>query len=139
VKALAIAVIAACAALVSCSAQEDTQVAERGVMRFHEQFNAGQYAEVFAEGDALFREGGEGAFVGVMQKLKERFGDVRQSELMNSKWQTGNVLIEERMVSGTIVVMAYRTEFTRASATETFTWRIAQGRATLMGYVNDTD
>jgi len=108
-------------------------------MRFHEQFNTGQYAEVFAEGDALFQEGGEGAFVVVMQKLKEQFGDVRQSELMNSKWQTGNILIEERMVSGTIVVMAYRTEFARASATETFTWRIAQGRATLMGYVNDAD
>jgi hypothetical protein len=38
------------------------------------------------------------------------------------------------MVSGTIVVVAYQTEFARASATEEFTWRITDGRAILVAY-----
>jgi hypothetical protein len=53
---------------------------------------------------------------------------------MSFNWQTGHVVVEQRMVSGTIVVVAYQAEFARASATEEFTWRITDGRAILVAY-----
>ena len=74
-----------------------------------------------------------------MRRVREQYGDVRTSGLTASKWQIGNVVFDDRPFSGTFVVMAYRTEFSSGPATETFTWRITDGRAVLIGYVVDPE
>ena len=121
--------------LLMCAAPQDLTVAEEGVGRFHEQFSSGQFAAIYAEADPALQEGGEAEFAEVMRRLREQYGDVRSSELTASKWQIGNVLLEDKPFSGTFVIMAYRTEFSSGPATETFTWRMTDGRAVLMGYV----
>lgn len=123
----------------ACSPQGDIRLAEDGVSRFHERFNSHDYAAIYAEGDAVLREEGEAEFLRSLEGLREQYGDVRGSELTASNWQVGNVVFEERMFTGTFVVLAYRTEFATRPATERFTWRIDGGRALLMGLVVDPE
>ena len=125
--------------LVACAAPQDLTIAEKSVARFHEQFSASQFAAIYAEADPAMQDGGEAEFARLMRRVREQYGDVRTSGLTASKWQIGNVFFDDRPFSGTFVIMAYRTEFSSGPATETFTWRITDGRAVLMGYVVDPE
>ena len=132
-------VVAAAVTLVSCSAQEDAELAERAAARFHEQFNAAEFAAIYADGDAVLREDGETEFIRMMWQIREKLGEMRSSELVSSTWQIGNIRIGERILNGTIMVRTYHTEFTHSSATLVFTWRIAEGRARLIGFDVEAD
>ena len=138
-KLLVSLVVAVAVTLVSCSAQQDAELAERAAARFHEQFNAAQFAAIYADGDAALREDGETEFIRMMWQIREELGEMRSSELVSSRRQIGNVRIGERILNGRIMVRTYHTEFTRSSATLVFTWRIAEGRVRLIGFDVEAD
>lgn len=100
---------------------------DAAVEHFHQQFNAEQFDQIFAEADDAFRQSGSadqlsGFFRMVHRKMGPAFEAERAGILVNAA------------TNGTFANVSYQTKFQNASGSETFTWRIDGNQLKLVGY-----
>ena len=132
---LRIAVLCALALLpvvaaASCSGFAVKSDAESAVATFHGQLDDGRYAEIYEATDDVFKDAmPRSGFIEVLQAIRRKLGAVRAS----SQTQFSS---QERLGTngGSYVLLTYDTDFTDGRATETFHWRIANGKVRLVAY-----
>jgi hypothetical protein len=114
-------------ALGGCSVSRDKASAEEGVIHFHEMLDAGRYHDIYAGGEPEFRQtASEGEGIRTFQMIHDRLGPFRSSR--QTSWRVNFA------TGGNIVNLTYNTQFTTASGTEDFVFRIRDGAAHLVGY-----
>ncbi|MFN2577489.1 MAG: hypothetical protein ABR607_07345 [Pyrinomonadaceae bacterium] len=66
--------------LSSCSLTKGKEAGERAVAQFHNQLNAGQYHEIYAQSDEAFRKGAtEADAVALFDAVRRKLGTVQNS------------------------------------------------------------
>jgi Protein of unknown function (DUF4019) len=104
--------------------------AEIGVTTFHGMLDAERYSEIYSGTDELFKNATpEAQFTEILQAVHRKLGVVRSSAQKNfySREQTGTN-------AGSYISMTYDTQFAEGPATESFNWRVADGKVHLAGY-----
>ena len=119
--------ILVCLTLGACSAGADKAASEALVQQFRRQMDAGRFQQIYRTSSDEFRQSGsEDTLVGFLATVQARLGRVRSSN------QTGWHFNATPAASTT--TLTYATEFERGSGTETFVFRVTDGRAALVGY-----
>lgn len=123
---LTLVIVAGCG-----STMQDVSLGRAGVTRFHQEMDAGQFDQIYSEAAPAFR----GAtthddFIAFISGAHRKLGDTQDPTEtgFNVYWTTSGT------TSGTQVVLSYQTKFQKGTATETFTWRITDGKLALVGY-----
>ncbi|HLZ46937.1 MAG TPA: hypothetical protein VKQ05_14770 [Gemmatimonadales bacterium] len=130
-RALAVSLVAALACnpfafWTNATTQRDA--AQQATERFHLQLDLSQFDSIYQQADPEFRNAGsEKDANGLWRMVQRRFGTLQSDTLLtwNVSFTTSN---------GTVVRLVYRTTFAIDKATETFTWRIRDGKPALLGY-----
>ena len=127
-KILSISLIASVVIVISsCSFTKGKQTSERAVARFHEQFNAGQYHDIYAQSDEGFRKvTSEQDAVALFDAVRRKLGTVKNAN--QNGWHVNAT------TAGTQVSLAYNTEFTEGKATEQFVFFVSGDNARLFQY-----
>jgi len=120
------------AALFGCSMSADTATAEQAVPKFHEQLDAGQFDEIYAQaGDELKKASTQQDFVALLEAIHRKLGNTKSADKTgwNVNYQT----------SGSFVTLGYKTVFDGGDAQEQFVFRLQDKTALLVGYhINST-
>lgn len=118
----------------SCSTERSREIAELAVTRFHSQFNAGEYQEIYAQADQEFHKAAtELDFADFLKTVHRKLGNVQRTE------QTGFRVSTELGVR-TLVSLTYNTTFARGAGDEQFIWAIKGGQSILFRYdINSAD
>ncbi len=112
---------------ISCSLTKGKGIAEAAVAKFHHQYNARQFHEIFSESDQGFKDAGsEADLVNLLEALHVKLGTVKQAT--PSGWGINATPI------GTMATLAYEVEFTEGKGTEQFVFRISGDKALLYNY-----
>ncbi len=119
--------------VLACSdARKAKSVAELAITDFHERFNSGQLGVIYEKADANFRNiTSEDDFNKLMEAVSSKLGKVKSTDNQNWDVRTFNFT--------TSIVLIQNTEFEKGSGTETFTFVINDGKATLFGYYISSD
>ena len=125
---LYLALIVALIALTSsCSLGQGKELGESAVVLFHNQFNAGQFKEIYDQADIAFRKSAkEDEVVALLEAVRRKLGTIKQSNA--SGWRVNATPTE------TTVRMQYNTEFTEGNATEQFIFLVSGDKAILYNY-----
>ncbi len=108
------------------TAQRDA--AEKATERFHLKLDLNQFDSIYQEADVEFRNAGsEKDADGLWRMIQRKFGSLQSDTLLN--WN-----VNFTTNHGTLVRLVYRTTFSKDSATESFTWRIRDGKPALLNY-----
>ena len=121
---LAIAVGSACAGF---AAKGDAEI---GVASFHGMLDAEQYTDIYSGTDDIFKNAtSETQFTEVLQAVHRKLGVVVSTAQTSiySREQAGTN-------AGSYLSLTYKTEFAQGSATESFNWRVVDGKVHLAGY-----
>ena len=101
--------------------------AESAVNRFHQQLNAEQYGEIYAQADDKFRGAvKEADSTALFEAIHRKLGNVKNATLSN--WRVNAT------TGGTFVSLAYDTEFTEGRGVEQFDFLVSGERASLINY-----
>ncbi|NBD19790.1 DUF4019 domain-containing protein [Aquabacterium fontiphilum] len=113
--------------LAGCSMSADTQLAESQVPNFHSSFNSGDFKGVYTfAADDLKQATSEADFVALLEAVHRKLGTMESTtrETWHVNYHT----------SGTLVTLAYKSNYQHGEATETFVYRLKDGSAKLAGY-----
>lgn len=111
----------------ACSMLKGKETGERAVVRFHEQFNSGQYADIYRQTDEGFRKAtNESDMLALLGAVRRKLGSVKNTNQVNSK--------VDITYARTVVMLSYETEFTDGRATEHFVYYVSGGSARLYRY-----
>ena len=120
-------VIGIVAVFISCSLSKEKRTGENGVILFHEQFNSGNYHEIYQQADEAFRRAStEDSFVEYLVAVKRKMGSVKNT--------TQGVWRVDGFITGTFASLQYQTEFSEGHAVEDFVFVIKDDTATLYRY-----
>jgi Protein of unknown function (DUF4019) len=126
-RLIIILIFAVAALTVSCSLTKGKEQGERAVEQFHQQFNAGQYQEMYQQSDDKFREAAtEEEFVQLLEAVKRKLGSV--GKITQSGWQINATPL------GTVVSLGYEVEFSDGKGVEQFSFLISGEQAKLLRY-----
>jgi hypothetical protein len=129
-----LAAFLACLLLASCrDTVEGKSLAEPQVAAFHEQLAAKRYEEIYSGAGEEFQKAAP------KEKVTELFAAINRKlgKVKSTSTKTWNV---RSMNLKTMVVLVMETEFEQGQATETFTFRVSDGKAVLLGYnINSLD
>ena len=104
--------------------EDDRRFAATGVDRFHSQFNAGQFQNIYKEASPAFQKtGGQSALISAMTRTKQKFGNVINA-----------VQVGANTFPGGQVRFVYNTKFQKSNATEFFVWQSDGQKASLLQY-----
>lgn len=113
--------------ITSCSMTKGRENGERAVVQFHNQLNAGQYHDIYAQSDEGFRKGtSEPDALAYFDAVHRKLGTVKNAK--QTGWHV-NATTE-----GTVVTLVYDTEFTEGHANEQFTFFVSGDNARLFSY-----
>jgi hypothetical protein len=102
-------------------------IAEAAVIQFHNQYNAGQFRQIYTQADETFKKYGSSAdFISLLEALSRKLGTMKQSA--QSGWHV------EATTIGTIVTLDYHVEFSKGKGTERFIFRVSGDKALLRNY-----
>jgi len=119
--------LVASALLAGCAPADETDLARDEAVRFHRQFDAGRFKEIYADtGPQVRREMSEAEFVTFLADMQMQLGKVAQTSATGS-----NV---EATGKGKVVTLTYNTQFANGVAEETFAYTVEGGRTTLTNY-----
>lgn len=125
ISRLLLSILLMCAT--SCSLQKGKSTGENAVAKFHTQFNAGQFHDIYAQTDEGFRKNTSEeqmtALLGAVQRKLGLEKDANQVE-----WHVNAT------TAGTQVVLVYRTTFTEGDATEQFVFFVSGNTARMFKY-----
>jgi hypothetical protein len=111
----------------SCSLSRGKGVAESAVAQFHNQYNAGQFREIYAQTDEGFRESAsEADFLSLLEALRRKLGAVVKAE--QAGWRVNATPL------GTVVTLSYSVEFSEGRGAEQFVFRVSGDKARLYNY-----
>lgn len=111
----------------SCSLTKGKEQAERAVEKFHQQFNAGQYQEIYQQSDDKLKEAvTEAEFVQLLEAIRRKLGTAGNST------QTGWRVNVTTM--GTIATVGYDIQFSEGKGVEQFSFLINGDQANLLRY-----
>ena len=114
-------------ALSSCSLTKSKGTGERAVAQFHNQLNAGQYHEIYAQSDEGFRKAAtEADAVALFDAVRRKLGTVKNSN--ETGWHVNAT------TGGTMVSLAYDVEFSEGKGTEQFVFTVTGDKALLYNY-----
>jgi hypothetical protein len=114
-------------AVSACSLAKGKGIGERAVSQIHNQFNAGQYHEIYAQSDEGFRKGSsEADTVAMFDAVRRKLGSVKNSNQVG--WHVNATPM------GTIVTLVYEVEFSEGKGTEQFVFRVVGDKALLFNY-----
>lgn len=113
--------------MTGCSTGADTKLAEQEVAHFHQLYDAGRYADIYAAtGPQVRRDMGQAEFLTFLAELQGRVGNVAKAE--SSGWKA------DYGTGGNMVTLTYNTVFSHGRGEETFVYAVSGGKATLAGY-----
>lgn len=113
--------------LPGCNFKENKTAAEREVVTFHRQLDAGNFAAIYAASHAALKSATtEADFVTLLEAVHRKLGSVSGTTAKNWNVNSHNGTTDVRVV--------YDTAFVSGPATETFVYRIDGGRALLLNY-----
>ena len=111
----------------SCSLTKGKEIGEHAVVQFHNQFNAGQYHEIYAQSDEGFRKATtEADALALFEAVRRKLGTVKNST--QTRWHVNST------TGGTRVILAYDVEFSEGKGTEEFVFHINGDKALLFNY-----
>jgi hypothetical protein len=111
----------------SCSLGKGKELGANAVVQFHNQFNAGQFKEIYDQSDTAFRKAAkETDIVALLEAVRRKLGTIKQSNPIG--WRVNATTTE------TTVSMQYNTEFTEGNATEQFVFLVSGDKAILYNY-----
>jgi Protein of unknown function (DUF3887)/Protein of unknown function (DUF4019) len=112
---------------VSCSLTKGKEQAGRAVEKFHGQFNAAQYSEIYQQGDDKFKEAvTEAEFTELLEAVRRKLGTVGNAN--QAGWRVNATTM------GTVVVVGYETQFSEGKGSEQFSFLINGEQANLLRY-----
>jgi hypothetical protein len=114
-------------AVSSCSLTKGKQIGERAVVQFHNQFNAGQYHDIYSQTDEGFQKASsEPDTIALFEAIRRKLGTVKNSNQVG--WHVNATPM------GTMVSLAYEVEFSEGKGTEQFVFRVSGDKASLFNY-----
>lgn len=112
---------------VSCGVKKGKETAERGVTKFHNQLNAGQFHEIYVESDEGFQRAvSEQDATALFDAVRRKLGMVRQATL--TSWHVNAT------TGGTFVTLGYDVQFSEGKAVEQFVFKTSRANALLFNY-----
>ena len=122
------------ALLGACSDTIDGKsIAEPAVARFHQQLAAKNFEAMYAEGSQEFQQAApKEKVLALYAAVDRKLGPLQDAKQVNWRVETKNLV--------TTVVLVYESKFKEGGATETFTYKVTNGKAELVGYnINSLD
>src|SRR2546421_1481121 len=115
---------------ISCAGFAAKGDAEAGVASFHQMLDAEKYADIYNTTDDLFKSATTAAqFSAILQLVHTKLGAVQ------SATQTTFYSREEAGTNaGSYISLTYDTAFVEGHATESFNWKVSDGKVHLAGY-----
>ena len=111
----------------ACSFTKGKEIGERAVTQFHNQFNAGQYRDIYVQSDEGFRKAAsEADTLALFEAVRRKLGTVQNSS--QTGWHVNAT------PGGTMVSLAYDVEFSEGKGTEQFVFHIDGDKALLFNY-----
>jgi hypothetical protein len=111
----------------SCSLTKSKEIAESAVVQFHNQYNAGQFREIYVQADKEFKSSTtEADFIVFLEALRRKIGTFNKAQ--QATW---NVNVRPM---GTMVTLIYNVDFTEGKGTEQFIFRVSGEKAMLYSY-----
>ena len=111
----------------SCSLQKGKSTGENAVVKFHTQFNAGQYHEIYSQTDEGFRKNtSEEQMTALLGGVQRKLGLEKDTNQL--EWHVNAT------TTGTQVLLTYRTTFTEGDATEQFVFFVSGNNARVFKY-----
>lgn len=111
----------------SCSFTRGKATAEAGVEKFHEQFNAGHFHEIYSQSDPeLKKVATEEDFVALLDAVHRKLGTVKETH--SAAWGVNATTM------GMIANLTYDVEFSEGKGSEQFVFHISGDKAALVGY-----
>lgn len=126
----------ACLLLLTPSCKDMTQgkgLADAAIIDFHKQFNEQKFKEIYAGAHPdLKAKAKEEDFVKLLETMHRKLG--KQVKSTDATWRVNSFNFKTNAMVG------QDTEFEQGKGTETFTYLISDGKATLAGYyINSSD
>ena len=117
-------------AFCSCSLTKRKEMGERAVDQFHNQFNAGQYHEIYTQSDEGFRKStSEADTVALFEAVRRKLGTVK-----NANQTTWHVNTTPAGPAGTVITLAYDVEYSEGKGIEQFVFQVRGDKALLRNY-----
>lgn len=111
----------------SCSFGKHKETAEKAVAKFHQQFNAGQYREIYTQCGEGFRQAtSEADAIALFEAVHRKLGSVVGTKQLG--WNVNTT------PGGTFVRIGYETTFSEGKGQEDFTFQMNGGQALIVGY-----
>jgi hypothetical protein len=111
----------------ACSLTRGKGIAEAAVVRFHDQFNAAQYHEIYEQADQAFKKSAsEDEFVALLEAVHRKLGTVKEAH--SSGWGINTTM------AGTMATLTYDIEFSEGKGNEQFVFHISGDKAALYHY-----
>jgi hypothetical protein len=112
----------------SCGVKKGKENAERAVEKFHNQLNAGQFHEIYAETDDAFKKAAtEEQTTQLFEAVHRKLGTVQNAKLAG--WH-----VNTAAGTGTSITLGYEVDFSEGKGTEEFVFRLAGDKALLFNY-----
>ena len=111
----------------SCSLAKHRETARKAVDTFHNQLNAGQFQEIYAQsGDEFKKAASEADAIALFEAVHRKLGMVNQAT--ETSWRVGTAPF------GTTAMLAYDVEFSEGKGTEQFIFQMKDNKALLVNY-----
>jgi len=111
----------------SCSLQKSKATGESAVAKFHSQFNAEQYHEIYGKTDEGFRKAtSEQEMLEYLRAIHRKLGEVKDAKQIG--WHLNAT------TGGVQVFLAYKTSFSEGDATEQFVFLVSGDNSALFRY-----
>jgi hypothetical protein len=117
----------------SCSMVKDSKTAEPAVEKFHQQFNAGDFAQIYADcGDQMKGVATEKQLTDLLDAVHRKLGTYQNSNEVSWHVDMGPLT--------NMVTLVYDTQFSEGKGTEHFVISVKGEVAKVEGYnINSTD
>lgn len=118
---------------IGCSMVKDSKAAEPAVQKFHEQFNAGKFAEIYAESGQMMKDSAtEQQLTELFDAVRRKLGTYKSSTAVN--WHVNSGPLSSH------VTLVYDTEFSEGKGREQFLFSVKGSDVRLEGYhINSND
>jgi hypothetical protein len=111
----------------SCSLTKGKGIAEAAVAKFHDQFNAGRYHEIYEKADDGFKKSvSESDLVALLEAVQRKLGTVKEAH--SAGWGINATPM------GTMATLNYDVDFSEGKGSEQFVFRISGDNALLYHY-----
>lgn len=122
-----IVALSAALSVSACNPAKSTAEAEKAAADFHALFNAENYEKIYDSAHADFKGSqAKPEVIDFIRSVREKLGPSKS--VTKTGWQVNSHNLK------TNIVLTYRTDFEKGSGIETFTYRVADGSAALLGW-----